>query len=304
MTAALLLEAGAILFHADHVDPGSGFTAWNLDPILLGAVILGVGLYLYVIGPYRERRRLGAPVSGYRIIAFTSGVFVIFLALASPIDSIGEHYLFSIHMVQHLVLMFVAAPLVVIGTPPWAIRLFPYSSAIHSVTRFVTLPMVAFLASSGVFLIWHVPLFYEAALKIKLIHDFEHLTILGVGMLMWWPALSPVRALPSLSAPAQLLYFFVLPIPTSIVGALITFMDEPLYSGIRGGSTTLGGFRRLSIRRWRDSSCGCLASWSSGRLWRWPFSGGLAMRTRRIRRVCAEISRQPSSRRPRRACGP
>ncbi|MCY3801222.1 MAG: cytochrome c oxidase assembly protein [Chloroflexi bacterium] len=230
MTATLLLGAGSIWYHADHIDPGSGFTAWNLDPILLGAVILGVGLYLYVIGPYRERRRLGAPLSGYRIIAFTSGVFVIFLALASPIDSIGEHYLFSIHMVQHLVLMFVAAPLVVMGTPPWAIRLFPYSSAIHSVTRFLTLPMVAFLASSGVFLIWHVPLFYESALEIKLIHDFEHLTILGVGMLMWWPALSPVRALPSLSAPAQLLYFFVLPIPTSIVGALITFMDEPLYS--------------------------------------------------------------------------
>ena len=230
MTAALTLGTGAIWFHADHVDPGSGLTAWNLEPTLLGAVILGVGLYLYAIGPYRERRRLGAPVSGYRVVAFTSGILVIFVTLASPIDSIGEHYLFSVHMVQHLLLMFAAAPLLVIGIPPWAIRLFPYSSVIHSATRFLTLPMVAFLASSGVFLVWHVPLFYEAALEIKLVHDFEHATILGVGILMWWPALSPVRALPSLSAPAQLLYFFILPIPTSIVGALITFMGEPLYS--------------------------------------------------------------------------
>ena len=224
-------------------------------------MILGVGLYLYVVGPYRERRRLGAPVSGYRVIAFTSGVFVIFLALASPIDSIGEHYLFSIHMVQHLVLMFVAAPLVVMGTPPWAIRLFPYSSVIHSVTRFVTLPMVAFLASSGVFLIWHVPLFYEAALEIKLIHDFEHLTILGVGMLMWWPALSPVRALAvTVGASAAPLFL------RSANPDVHRWRPDHLYGrtallGLRGCSTTLGAF---GAGRSGDSGTADVGAWQAG----------------------------------------
>ena len=220
----------AIWPHSGHADPDSGFTAWNFEPTLLAAVILAVGLYLYAVGPHRERRRLGAAVSGYRIAAFIGGISVIFLALASPIDSIGEHYLFSIHMTQHLILMFIAAPLLAIGTPPWAIRLFPYSKAVHSATRIVTLPIVAFLVSSAVFLIWHAPPFYEAALASRPIHDLEHATILAVGLLMWWPALSPIRALPALSVPAQLLYFFVLPIPASIVGALITFTADPLYS--------------------------------------------------------------------------
>ena len=229
----------------------------------MAAIILGVGLYLYAVGPHRERRRLGPPVSTRRIVAFIGGIFVIFVALASPIDSIAEHYLFSIHMAQHLMLMYIAAPLIAVGIPSWATRLFPYSKSVHSATRLLTLPTVAFLISSGVFLVWHAPPFYEAALENGPLHEFEHITILAVGILMWWPALSPVRALPALSAPAQLLYFFVLPIPTSIVGALITFTGDPLYSSYADAPRLWGFSASL------DQEIAGLLMWVPGKLIFW-----------------------------------
>jgi putative membrane protein len=263
----LTFASRAIWLHSGHAAPDSGFTAWQFEPTLLAAMILGVGLYLFVVGPHGKRRRLGPPVSRYRIVAFMSGLLVIFVALASPIDSIGEHYLFSIHMVQHLTLMFVAAPLITVGIPPWAIRLLPYSKNVHSATRFLTLPMVAFLVSSGVFLIWHAPPFYEGALENSVIHEFEHISILAVGILMWWPALSPVRALPALSVPAQLLYFFVLPIPTSIVGALITFAGDPLYSSYADAPRLWGLSASL------DQEIAGLLMWVPGKLIFWTAMG-------------------------------
>lgn len=215
--------------HTGHLSPDSDLFIWSFEPTLLAAVVVGVVGYLYVVGPLRRRNRLGRPVSTMRMASWMVGIGILFLAVASPLDFIGKHYLFSVHMAQHLLLLLVAAPLLVTGLPPWIVRVFPYSRRVHAIAGALTFPVAAFLISSSVFLIWHAPALYDAALGSGPIHELEHITIISAGMLMWWPVLSTVRTLPAIPAPAQILYYFLLPIPTSIVGALITFSEDLLY---------------------------------------------------------------------------
>ena len=86
-------------------------TQWNLEPSILIGTALITGLYLYAIGPYRKRHFPNEPIKAGQTIAFLSGMLIMFLALVSPLDELGDSYLFSAHMVQHLFLTIVGPPL-------------------------------------------------------------------------------------------------------------------------------------------------------------------------------------------------
>ena len=202
---------------------------WSLEGTLILGLPLIMLLYLFTIGPMRRSRRLGAPVERWRVAMFGGGLLILFLALASPLDGIGEEYLFSAHMLQHLVLMQIVAPMLLLGLPPWIMRTLPHNSAVWAISRALTQPVVTFLLSFLIFAIWHLPSFYEAALASVPVHYFQHLTIILAGILMWWPGISRVRALPRLSPPGRVLYYFLMPIPTSVLGALITFNGDIMY---------------------------------------------------------------------------
>ena len=104
-------------------------TRWNWEPEILIGTALIVGLYLYAIGPLRKRHQF-EPAKGSQVFSFLLGVSIMFLALVSPLDELGDSYLFSAHMVQHLCLTVIGPPLMLIGTPAWFIRLCrkePYS---------------------------------------------------------------------------------------------------------------------------------------------------------------------------------
>src|SRR6185437_9203474 len=110
------------LLHPLHgVEPGAGtplWLRWNLDPVLLLGIALVAAAYRYGIGPYRRQRGL-PPVSGWRVAAFDAGTIVFALALISPLDTISDDYLFSAHMIQHMLIALVAPPLWLLGTPGW-----------------------------------------------------------------------------------------------------------------------------------------------------------------------------------------
>src|SRR5260221_7474351 len=94
-------------------------TQWNWEPSILIATVLITGLYLYAIGPLRKRYFPEEPVKTGQTVSFLLGIFFMFLSLVSPLDELGDSYLFSAHMVQHLVLTMIGPPLLVIGTPGW-----------------------------------------------------------------------------------------------------------------------------------------------------------------------------------------
>lgn len=196
--------------------------------MIIGLLLL---VLLYVQGVGRLRRAYGwaERVDPRQVALFLLGVLVIFLALQSPLDELSDNYLFSAHMVQHLLLVLVAPPLLLLGTPPWLLRPLIRSSLVLRCARFLTLPVAAFVLFNMTFILWHMPRLYELGLNNLGVHIFQHLLFISVAVVMWWPIFSPLPELPRISYPAQILYLFVLSIVPGVVGGLITFSDSVIY---------------------------------------------------------------------------
>ncbi len=202
---------------------------WNWAPSIVVGLAIFIGAYLAAISSLRARFAASTPASRTQIACFTAGALVIWLALVSPLDAIGDGYLFSAHMLQHLLLALVAPPLLLLGTPGWLLRPLLHITAIRRSLRVLTAPPVALILFNATFFIWHVPALYEATLHNEVIHIIEHMLFIATGLLNWWPILSPLPELPRLSAPAQILYLFLAGFPATILGALIVFAAAPLY---------------------------------------------------------------------------
>jgi putative membrane protein len=187
-------------------------------------------VYLLGVGPLRQRFGWAERVDTGQVTAFLTGVLVMFVALLSPLHELGDNYLFSAHMVQHLLLTLVVPPLLLLGTPPWLLRPLLRYPHVLGTARFLTLPVVAFLLFNVVFAVWHVPALYDLALRERGIHILEHLMFLVVGVIMWWPILSPLPELPRARYIVQILYLFIQPTVPSILGAVITFSGGVLYT--------------------------------------------------------------------------
>jgi cytochrome c oxidase assembly factor CtaG len=233
-------------------------TAWNWDPTLVIGAALIVGLYLYAIGPLRKRHHF-EPASKGQIFAFLLGAGLMFLALVSPLDELGDSYLFSAHMVQHLILTMVGPPLLLIGTPEWFMRPIVRNKALFAVARFLTYPGIAFVLFNADFFIWHAPALYNATLENQNIHIFEHLTFIIFGLLNWWPIFSPSKDLPRLSIGGQTLYMFLSGMPIVLLGAGLTFAS-PLYAPYIAAPRVWG------ISAATDQQLGGLIMWIPGNI--------------------------------------
>ncbi len=212
-------------------DVGLNFwlTQWNWQPSIIIGTIVVIGLYIYAVGPLRERYHLGKPVRTVRAVAFFLGVYFIFLALISPIDELGDYYLFSAHMVQHLFLTIVGPPLIVAGLPAWLLQPLLKKRILFSIGRFFTYPGIAFVIFNANFWLWHAPPLYDATLYDPTLHLLEHVSYIVTGVLYWWPVFSPLsEGWPRLSMGGQLLYIFLGGMPTILLGAGLTF-TPPLY---------------------------------------------------------------------------
>ena len=205
------------------------WAAWHGHPSVIAGLLILLGAYLVAVGPLRQR--LGGPqrVDRGRMTVFLTGILVVFIALLSPLHEIGDNYLFSAHMVQHLLLTLVAPPLLLLGTPGWLLRPLLRSPRVLRVARFVTLPVVAFVLFNVVFVMWHVPELYDFALRERGIHILEHSMFIVAAVIMWWPVLSPLPEVPRAGYLVQMVYLFVQPTVPAILGAVITFSDRVLY---------------------------------------------------------------------------
>jgi putative membrane protein len=232
----------------------SAWNTWTLHPsVVIGLVLLG-GLYVYLGGVKAPRRK---------IAAFAGALLVLFGALNGPLHNLSDAYLFSAHMAQHLLLTLVFPPLLLYGTPPWVVRVLLRPRWVTALGRVVTRPLMAAALFTAPIVLWHVPAFYEAALRNHNIHILQHLIFISTAVLMWWPILSPVPELPRLPYLLQMLYLFLLGIPMSITGALITLSDSVLYP-----------FYAAAPRVWNvspidDQQIGGLLMWVGGGLMLW-----------------------------------
>jgi len=227
---------------------------WNIHlSVAAGLVLLG-GLYVYLGGLESPRRQ---------VASFLGALVVLLLALNGPLHNLSDTYLFSAHMGQHLLLTLVFPPLLLYGTPAHVIRPLLRPRWVMPVGRVVTRPLAAALLFTGPIVIWHLPALYEAALRHHNLHILQHLVFLTTAVIMWWPVLSPVPELPRIPHLLQMLYLFLLGIPMSVTGALITLSDSVLYP-LYAAAPRVGGLSPLE-----DQQIGGLLMWVLGGFMLW-----------------------------------
>jgi len=236
------------------------WTDWTLDPtILIGTAFFG-GLYLALVGPLRRRYRLGPPVKRRQIAAFMIGTTVMLLALISPLDPLGDYFLFSAHMVQHLLITIVTPPLWLLGTPGWLVRGLLRQPGVGRVLRFLTRPIIAFLLFNTVFAVWHLPVLYNLTLANEGVHILEHLMFMATALLNWWPILNPLpEEMPHLSYGSQILYMFANCQVAVALGALL-FFAPPAYAPY------ITAPRLWGLTPADDQTLGALIMWIPGNL--------------------------------------
>jgi putative membrane protein len=204
---------------------------WVFEP----AIFLGVNLltiaYLGVVLRWHRYFPDAKPVPPVRVFAFLLAMATTLFALLSPIADLSDNFLFSAHMVEHLLITMVMPPLLLAGVPGWMIRpVFDRSPLALRIGKVLTHPIVAFMAFNGIFLGYHFPVFYDTSLASQYFHAFSHLLFMLTAILTWWPVLSPLPdLLPPLSPPIQMLYLFAQTLPSQVVGAFFTFSDQPFY---------------------------------------------------------------------------
>ncbi len=158
---------------------------------------------------------------------FGLGLLAMWVALETPIDTVSDHYLDSVHMLQHVLLGFIAPPLMLLGlSQHMAARL-----ASVPVIRLVIEPVPAQVIAGSIMVIWHVPAFYDAALHSEELHIVEHLTFIGAGVVLFWPviAATSLRARWQLSPIGKLIYLLGATIPQDGVALALLFSRQPFY---------------------------------------------------------------------------
>jgi putative membrane protein len=209
------------------MDAGVTWASWHADPtIVVGTVAI---VFWYAL---RARQLAGSDAAPRprQVALFAAAVVSVLIALASPLHDLSETYLFTAHMGQHVLLIMVMPPLLLASLTPEMVRpLLGTNRTVRAVARWLTGPVVAYLACNVVFTVSHLPALYDLTLRTHAVHIAEHLVFMATAILLWWPLLSPQPELPRISYPAQLLYIFLQGLPGSIVGGLIANTERVIY---------------------------------------------------------------------------
>ncbi len=200
----------------------------HLDVVLI--CLLLEGGYLYAVTQMRSGASDVERVTKRQVVLFTLGVLAIYVAVGSPLHDLSEHYLASAHMIQHVLLTLVAAPLLLAGVPGWIWQALLRIPGVMRVAKPFTQPVVAFSIFNAALLLIHLPQTIDLQLQAHSFHLLMHAVLVATALLMWWPILSPIPELPRLNPPLQMAYLFMQSLLPAIMASFITFSDTVVYS--------------------------------------------------------------------------
>lgn len=223
---------------------------WSF-PVPLTSFLI-VAALIYARG-YREIRRTRSNLfPRWRLVCFLGGLFSLWIALASPLDTLNDRLLFM-HMAQHMVLMLVVPPLLLLGYPVVPLlRGLPRSfvrrglgplfrsEVLRKIMRFLTKPIVAWFAVNAAFVGWHLPGPYELALRVESWHEVEHATFLLTSLLFWFPVIQPWPAVSQVSRWRLLPYLLTTDIVNTVLAAVLTFSNRLIYPSYAAKSMIYG----------------------------------------------------------------
>jgi putative membrane protein len=198
---------------------------WNFDPLELLILALAGALY------WRRARTLarrGRPVPRPRLAAFAAGLLTLFVALASPVDTIGEERLFSVHMLQHLLLGDVGALLLVLGLDGRLLRPLLRVRIVRPL-RVLAHPLVALPLWVANFVVWHLPVLFDAALRHDAVHALQHALFVTLGMLLWAALLEPLPGPAWFTAPWKIPYVLAMWLVMLVLSQVFIWSSHPYY---------------------------------------------------------------------------
>jgi putative membrane protein len=222
---------------APHVHAASG-SLWFPVSLLLALLLTEL---LYLRGWLRLRSASARVIPPWRVISFSLGLFLIWIAVGSPLAAMDDQML-TVHMIQHLLLMTFAAPLMLLGLPvtPF-LQGLPHQFAravvgplfrwplVQRLGRMLVRPAFSLLAATATLVGWHIPAIFTLALQSGTWHLFEQATFLVAGLLFWWPVVQPWPNAPREPQWSILLYLFLATLPCDILSAFLVFSERVAY---------------------------------------------------------------------------
>lgn len=193
---------------------------WPVDwSVYAGLVVLFLG-HAWLAGQVSDARRKHS-------LYFGLGLVTLWVALETPLDTISDHYLDSVHMLQHILLGFVAPPLMLLGLSSQMVDRVLRAPGVRTVTE----PVAAQVIAGAVMVVWHLPPLYNATLESEGLHIAEHITFIAAGFVLFWPMLevTSAHARWQMSPGVKLLYMLVATLPQDGVALVLIFSRVPFY---------------------------------------------------------------------------
>jgi putative membrane protein len=203
------------------VGPPARFPSWHTHPdvwLLLGGLALLYGWAAQATPPSRRQAA-----------TFAGGLLALLVASDWPVHDLAEGYLYSVHMVQHLIFSLVAPPLLLLGLPAPMLDRALGAGRRRAVVRKLTRPLPALLIFNAVIVASHWPVWVDATLRHHPLHFAAHAILLTAGFIMWMPVVSPLKDMPQLHPLAKMLYLFLQSIVPTVPASFLTFGTTPLY---------------------------------------------------------------------------
>jgi putative membrane protein len=211
--------------------PGVPFPAFEPHPevwLIVGLVGAAYAIAIARVGP-RLTPPKAAVVTRLQVVCFSAGLLALLVASSWPIHDLGERYLFSVHMVQHLAYSMLAAPLLLLGTPTWMARVLLSPPWLLHAVRWLSRFFPAMIIFNLVVIITHTPGVVDASLHNGAIHFSVHLLVFTSALIVWMPLASPLPEVPRLQPLLRMLFLFLQAIVPTIPASFLTFGDHPLY---------------------------------------------------------------------------
>ena len=235
--------------------PHDLWTTWSFEPLVVTSLVAMAWLYARGVRALWRRAGTGHGIARWRAACHAGGIFALGVALVSPVDGVGIA-LFSVHMLQHLLFVMIAAPLLVLGQPHiallWALpkrtrrsiaRAWRGAPALRSTWCLTSHPAVAWTLHTAALWAWHAPRLYEGAVRHEGLHALEHASFLLTALLFWWVLLGH-GARRRLGFGVAMLYLFTASLQSVILGALLTLARQPWYQ-VHYGTTAPWGLTPL-----------------------------------------------------------